>query len=382
MNTDFEITIIGAGAVGLAIALSLSEVSDSVLVIEKESSFGKGTSSRNSEVIHSGIYYEPNSLKARLCVEGRQELYSLSEKGLIETNKIGKLIVATTENEIPHLLNLYKNGRKNKVDGLHILSGKEASELEPAIHCKKALLSSETGIVSSHSLMNFLHRQSSANGVEFSFNTKVERGFKQDEGYKINGTDADGTPFSITTGIVVNSGGLYAHEIAKMFGTDIEKAGYEIHYARGCYSSYHGPDLRIKRLVYPVPSPEYLGIHLVMDTGGRIRFGPDIHFLEENREEYSPPDDIPSKFQKAVSRYLPQITREHLSPDFCGIRPKLSQSGEPSKDFIICEERDKGLPGLINLIGIESPGLTSAMAIGNYLKCLLIGLSHDLHISC
>lgn len=371
MKTDYEITIIGAGIVGLAIAERLSRTSSSILVIEKESSFGQGTSSRNSEVIHSGVYYESGSLKSRLCKEGRRALYALAEQGAIEAKKTGKLIVATTEEEAVQLKALYRNGQGNGVEGLELLSAQEAHILEPEIQCTAAILSEETGILSAHSLMSYLHRESTKQNVDFSFFTTFLNGKRTNDGWEIAVIDADTTPCTFTSRYVINCAGLSCDKVAAGFGMDVEKAGYTIHFAKGCYCSLKEKKLNIQRLIYPVPSKEYLGIHLVVDMAGKYRFGPDISFLKENIEDFSLPNDTVKSFSAAVNRYIPALSEKHLSPDFAGIRPKLSKKGEPSKDFIIAEESERGFPGLINLIGIESPGLTSSLAIAEYVKSLL-----------
>lgn len=371
MNNDFEITIIGAGCVGLAIAEKLSRYSNSIVLIEKNENFGQGSSSRNSEVIHSGIYYDRNSLKSELCVEGRKALYELGGQEKIQLRKTGKLIVATEDNSLTTLENLYENGKSNGTDGLKLLTAKEVSKIDPQVHCKGAILSEETGILSSHSLMTWLYRSMSDNGVTTAFNTKFLRGEKTVCGYRLHVEEADGGVFYLTSKIVINAAGLYSDRVAESFGINIEDAGYELNYAKGCYVSYSGKSLRTKHLIYPVPSPEFLGIHSIIDTGGRYRFGPDIQFMSSNKEDYSMREGIIPVFYEEIRKYFPHIDPEDLHEDFCGIRPKLSSSGEKSKDFIINDEVSKNLPGLINLIGIESPGLTSCLAIGSYVRGLI-----------
>ena len=371
MNTDFEIAIIGSGCIGLAIAEKLSTCSDSIVLIEKNDTFGQGTSSRNSEVIHSGIYYDRNSLKSELCVEGRNALYELGSQKKIQLRKTGKLIVATDERSLPKLQNLYENGKSTGTDGLKLLTEKEVSKLDSQVRCKGAILSEETGILSSHSLMTWLYKSMSDNGVTTAFNTLFIRGEKESNRYKLYVKEADGSIFSFKTKIVINAAGLYSDKVAESFGINIMDAGYKLNYAKGCYVSYSGQSLRTKHLVYPVPSPEFLGIHSIIDIGGRYRFGPDIEFMGKNEEDYSIREGIIHEFHEEIKKYFPHIAPEDLHEDFCGIRPKLSGPGEKSRDFIINEESNRNLPGLVNLIGIESPGLTCSLAISNYVGKLL-----------
>ena len=371
MKTDFEIAIIGAGCIGLAIAETLSKDNNSIVIIDKNENFGEGISSRNSEVIHSGIYYEEGTLKSKLCTEGQKAIYKLGAEKKIDCKKTGKLIVATDVKDLSRLDELYENGITTGIEGLKLLTAREVNKIEPNVQCKAALLSRETGILSAWSLMKHLYKSILDNDVTIAFKTKFIKGEKLSSGYRIFVTEADGTDFSFTSKIVINATGLYSDKVAESFAIDIEKSGYKLNFAKGSYVGYSGPSLKVKRLIYPVPSPSYLGIHSVIDTGGRYRFGPDILFMKKEKEDYSIAEDFIPEFYKTIIKYFPQIKEEDLYPDFCGIRPKRSGPGEKSKDFVINEESSINLPGLINLIGIESPGLTSCLAIGNYVKELL-----------
>lgn len=266
---------------------------------------------------------------------------------------------------------LYQNGINNEFHGLKMLTAREVSKMAPEVKSNGAIFSKETGILSSHSLMTYLYDSILKNAVTTAFKTRFIRGEKITQGYRLYVKDTDDSDFSFTCKFAINAAGLFSDRVAESFGIDIKKAGYELNFAKGCYVSYSGKSLNTRYLIYPLPSPEYLGIHSVIDLGGRYRFGPDIQFMKDKQEDYSIRDGTIPNFYREIKKYFPQIEEQNLRPDFCGIRPKLAGAGQESRDFIINEETEKNLPGLINLIGIESPGLTSCTAIASYIEQLL-----------
>ncbi len=363
---DSKITIIGAGAVGLAIAAKISELEDSVFVIERNKLFGQETSSRNSEVIHAGIYYPQNSLKAKLCVEGKNLLYNFCERHEIPHKRCGKLIVATTEVEIPILDEINQKAIHNGVTDLQFLNQEETTQLEPHVFALKALFSPSTGVIESHSYMKQLETLAVNNGAEMVYGNTVTGINKLEVGYEIFLQEPDGSNYSFTSEYVINSAGLESDLIAKMIGIDGEDL--RIQFCKGQYFSINPPKNRLlKHLVYPVPDPNMiaLGIHVTVDLGGSAKLGPDAVYLDENVYDYKVDHDKKEIFYQSVKRFLPFIKLNDLSPEMAGIRPKIQKRGEPFKDFYIQEESKEGCSGFINLIGIESPGLTASLAIAN-----------------
>ncbi len=364
-----NITIIGAGVVGLSIAAELSRHYKDILVLERHNTFGQETSSRNSEVIHSGIYYPQKSLKALLCIEGAAELYNICERHSIPYKKIGKLIVATEQSEICEIEKLYKNAQANNVSGISILEKNEIKKIEPNIYAIAALYSPNTGIIDSHSLMKHLFNKATSNGVLFSFNSEVVMVNKETNGFVV-GISQDNYMFK--SRIVINSAGLFSDHIAELAGINLDDAGYKIKFCKGSYFSYSKPS-PIKTLVYPVPHSNLtgLGVHATLDIGGRLRFGPDVEYV--NEIDYRVDIRKKTAFYESAIKFIPKLDIDSLVPDMAGIRPKLQGPNDPVKDFIIREEIDKGLEGLINLIGIESPGLTAASAIAKFVCEIIKG---------
>ncbi|MBE7411778.1 MAG: NAD(P)/FAD-dependent oxidoreductase [Leptospiraceae bacterium] len=363
-NIDFEFTVIGAGVVGLSIAKSLTEKSKSVLVIEKENKIGTGISSRNSQVIHAGMYYPTNSLKAKLCVEGNRLMYEYCDKKNISHSKIGKYIVAVNKEDEYRLEDIFQQGQINGVEGLLWKSKKEMESVEPNVKATKAIFSPNTGIVDVHSFMNSMELDILQNRGEFAFNHTVSGIEKKESGYRISLRCGD-EENSVSSKYVINSAGLYSDTIAKLAGLDIQEENYTLHFCKGDYFRYSKRGM-VNKLIYPVPSKNLfgLGVHATLELDGSIKFGPDVEYLKEKNEVYSVDFNKRESFFKAVSEYLSGIKIEDLHPDQSGIRPKLQGEGELFRDFVISEETEKGLPGFINLIGIESPGLTSSLAIG------------------
>lgn len=369
----FQITIIGAGVVGLAIANELSKYYNDILLIEKWGHFGEETSSRNSEVIHAGIYYPKDSLKAKLCVSGNETLYSYCDKFSIPFKKCGKLIVACTEDDLNSINKIYNNANDLGARDLKILSKNETLSLEPNIKAEASILSPSTGIIDSHSLMQSLEANSLNNGVDFIYNHGVIE-ISKNQNWLLKVKSIDDDIFDIETEILINSAGLNSDKIAEMAGIDIDEYHYRLHYAKGHYfklsSSKSG---LVSKLIYPIPNKNItgLGIHVTKDLGDGIKLGPDVQYLQNNKIDYDFNENLKEDFYLSVSRYLKGITINDLVPDYTGIRPKLQKEGESQRDFIIKKESDKSFENLINLIGIESPGLTSSLEIAKYVKNLI-----------
>jgi L-2-hydroxyglutarate oxidase LhgO len=372
-NMETNITIIGAGVVGLAIAAELSKEHDSVFVIEKNKKLGQEISSRNSEVIHSGVYYPKGSLKARLCVEGRELIYRYCEEKDIAHKKCGKLIVTNDQSEYNLLLQILKNAKENGVQDAHLIDDKkEIEKLEPFISAEKAIYFPSTGIVDTYGLMKQLETDAVNNGVQFVYGAKVTNVKALKEGFKIQLLDSDGGEFIFTTRILVNSAGLDASNIAAWVG--LNKPEYELFYWKGEYFNVgRGKHRFINRLIYTVPEKNTVGvgIHATVELDGRFKLGPNAIYINKKIYDYSVNPDHKELFYNHMKRFLPFLELKDLSPDQAGIRPKLQKPGDSVRDFIIREESDNGFPGLINLIGIESPGLTACLSIGKYVKELI-----------
>ena len=364
---SLNITVIGAGVVGLCIAEELSAKYKRVLLIEKNDGFGQETSSRNSEVIHAGIYYPHGFLKASLCTEGNRLLYDLCRERNIPHKRIGKLIVAINDEECERLENIKKHAEGNGVSDLTLLGKKQTLTLEQEVSAKAAIYSPSTGIIDSHSLMRSFCINAEKNGAVVALRSKVTAIHTKDGIYEL---ETNGGEYRFHTRVIINSAGLYSDSIAAMAGINIELHGYRLKYCKGNYFSA-SPAPRLNHLVYPVPpeNTESLGIHATLDLGNRVKFGPDSQYIDEI--EYSIDEGRRESFYQSIRNYLPGIKPEYLHPDMCGIRPKLQGPGEAYRDFIIRDERDIGYPGLINLIGIESPGLTSCVAIARYVNALV-----------
>jgi L-2-hydroxyglutarate oxidase LhgO len=369
---DAEITIIGAGVVGLAIAERLSREFENVFLVERHPSFGQETSSRNSEVIHAGIYYPKNSLKSRLCVEGKELLYEYCSRYDVPFRNCGKLIVATSGSEIPVLENIRKTAFGNGVEDLEILDRKQIAVMEPNVNAVMALFSPSTGIVDSHSLMKSYETNTLINGGNIAYGCEVISISKIREGYEITTSDMNKNPYKFTSRIVINSAGLASDRISEMAGMTDRDLG--IIFCKGEYFRLKPPKNRLlSRLVYPVPhhNLEGIGIHVTVDIAGGVKLGPDVTYLGSNFYDYKVSVEKQESFYLAVKKFLPFIEFDDLTPDIAGIRPKIQKPGEPVRDFYIMEESKRGNPGFINLIGIESPGLTSSLAIANYVYGLL-----------
>ncbi|HBH83837.1 MAG TPA: NAD(P)/FAD-dependent oxidoreductase [Bacteroidales bacterium] len=364
---DADITIIGAGVVGLAIAEKISGSYKNVFVIEKHNSFGQETSSRNSEVIHAGIYYPQDSLKAKLCVEGKVLLYEYCEKYDIPFKRCGKLIVATSEEEIPVIEGVRETALRNGVDDLIVIDRDEIAEMEPAIFALKALYSPSTGIIDSHSLMKQYETNILNNGGQIVYGSEVIAIRRIDKGYEITLNDADGMIYSFSSAIVINSAGLESDNIARLTG--ITDDYLKIMFCKGEYFRINPPKNRLlNKLIYPVPHPklEHIGVHVTVDMAGGVKLGPDVKYLESNVYDYRLTPSKQEAFFLAAKKFLPFLEFDDIAPEMAGIRPKLQKPGEQIRDYYIMDESGRGYPGFINLIGMESPALTSSIAIAGY----------------
>jgi L-2-hydroxyglutarate oxidase LhgO len=367
---DTGLTVVGAGVVGLAVAARLAPRFPGLVVLERRERHGTEVSSRNSEVIHAGIYYPTGSLKARLCVEGSRRIYELAEAHAIPHRRTGKLIVASESHELPALEALLERGRANGVN-LAMLSAAQARSLEPNVRCVGALHSPDTGIVSAHGLMEFFLHEALTSGATVQARAELLGIERVSAGYQLTVRSGPGME-SFTTERVVNAAGLESDTVAGLAGIDLDAAGYRLHYCRGRYFSASST-LRglVSRLVYPAPGPVGLGVHAVLGLDGRLRFGPDAEYVPDRRLDYCVNASLRPVFGEAVRRFLPAVRDEDLEPDTAGIRPKLQGPGEGFRDFVVAEESGRGLPGFVNLVGIDSPGLTAAAALAEHVDTLM-----------
>lgn len=353
-----DCVVIGAGVIGLAIARSLARAGREVIILEAREAIGSETSSRNSEVIHAGIYYPPGSLKAKLCLAGKRALYPYCESHGIPYRRCGKLIVASDPDQLEQLAAIGQRAKANGVDDLQWLTGAAARTLEPALHCVAALRSPSTGIIDSHRLMLALLGDAEDAGAWLALASPVEAGHISDTGIALNIGGAD--PLTLRARSVINSAGLHAEAVARRL-TGMPGSSIPRHYfAKGNYYtlSARAP---FSQLIYPVPEAAGLGVHLTLDLAGQARFGPDVEWVE--RLDYDVDPNRAAAFYAAVRRYWPGLPDGALVPAYAGIRPKLQAPGTPPQDFLIQGPTAHGIPGLINLYGIESPGLTASLAI-------------------
>ena len=366
---DTGIAVVGAGVVGLAVAARLAPRHPDLVLLERNPRHGQETSSRNSEVIHAGIYYPRGSLKARLCVEGNRLLYEMCAARGVPHRRCGKIITAADESELPALDDLRQRARANGVE-LERLPAPAAAALEPQVRSAGALLSPTSGIVSAHGLMDALLHEVRQAGAVFQPRSEVVGLARCNGGYRLEVRTA-GSVESVTAERVVNAAGLQADAVAALAGIDVDAAGYRQHYCKGSYFSVAPARAGlVSRLVYPLPGRYSLGVHAVLGLDGRLRFGPDAEYVGRDAD-YRVDETKARAFAEAARRLVPAITEADLAPDTSGIRPKLQGPGEGVRDFVIAEESDRGLPGFVNLIGMESPGLTSAFAIARHVERLL-----------
>ena len=358
--------VIGAGVVGLAVARRLAREGREVVVVEAEDAIGTHTSSRNSEVIHAGIYYAPGSLKARLCVPGRQALYAYCDAHGVAHRRCGKLIVAASDEQRPALARLRAQALANGVDDLRELSAAQARAMEPELSCVAALLSPSTGIIDSHAYMLALQGDAEARGAVLALRSPVEAGRAGAGGIELEVGGEQRTRIDARWG--VNSAGLHAQRGAASLAGFPAAQVPPCHYAKGNYYTLAGR-APFSRLIYPIPEAAGLGVHLTLDLAGQARFGPDVEWIDAI--DYRVDPRRADAFYREIRRYWPRLPDGALAPGYSGIRPKLQAPGEPARDFLIQGPRDHGIAGLVNLFGIESPGLTASLAIADHVLGLL-----------
>lgn len=363
-----DCVVIGAGVVGLAVARALALQGREVVILEAENAFGTITSARNSEVIHAGIYYPAGSLKAELCVRGKAMLYDYCASHHVAHRRCGKLIVATSEAQVATLDGIRARAAANGVDDLRLLSRAEAQAMEPQLQCHAALFSPSTGIVDSHGLMTALLGDAENAGAMLAVQSPVRAGAVTAEGIRLEVGQEDGGTTTLLASAVVNAAGLTAPALARRIdGMPADHIPPQ-YYAKGCYFTLSGR-APFSRLIYPVPEAAGLGVHLTLDLGGQARFGPNVRWIDEIEYGVDPADG--DGFYDEVRRYWPGLADGALQPGYAGIRPKISGPGEPAADFRIDGPAVHGVPGLVHLFGIESPGLTSSLAIAARAAALL-----------
>ncbi len=359
--------VVGAGAIGLAAARALALAGHEVLVLERAWTIGFETSSRNSEVIHSGIYYPPGSLKATSCVAGRRRLYAYCREHGVAHAQLGKLIVAAHEGEIQTLEKIAAAAYANGVDDVEWLGASRAQDLEPALHCVAALLSPSTGIIDSHALMLAYQGEAEAAGGMIVLRTPVLSGRVRADGFELaTGGDAPG---AIRCRFLVNAAGLHAPALARAIAGVPPETVPPAYFCRGVYFTLGGRS-PFRRLVYPVPPAGGLGVHITLDLAGQARFGPDVEWI--SAIDYTVDPARGEAFYAAVRSYWPDLRDGALQPGYAGIRPKISGPGEPAADFVVQGPAAHGVPGLVNLYGIESPGLTASLALADEVVARLL----------
>jgi len=372
-DVDVDVLVVGAGVVGLATAAALGRAGRSVWVAERAGGVGRETSSRNSGVIHAGLYYPAGSLKARVCVRGRELLYERCAERRIAHRACGKIVVAASANEVPALEALAQRAAANGVTDLEWLSGERVSALEPCVRAHAGFLSPSTGIVDAHALVLSYAAEAENDGAQIALRTEVLSLALAGGRWHAEARGSDGEMSQVRAAAVVNAAGLAADGLAARAGIDVDAAGYRLHPCKGDYFAIApGAPLSFERLVYPLHGPAGLGVHVSFDLAGRLRLGPDAEFVDAPRYDIDPAKT--ERFASAAAKYLPEMRAEWLTPDQAGVRPKLAGPGEPFRDFLLAEESARGLPGLVNLVGIESPGLTAAGALAEDVAALLSSL--------
>ncbi|MEN8184212.1 MAG: NAD(P)/FAD-dependent oxidoreductase [Myxococcota bacterium] len=372
MSRAAQVAVVGGGVVGLACAAALARAGHGVVLLERRDGFGREGTSRNSEVLHAGLYYPEGSLKARLCVRGRELVVERCLRLRIPHRILGKVVVAAEASEVPALESLCERGRRNGALGLELLDAKRLAALEPDVRGRAALWSPATGIVDAHGLALSYAAEAEAHGAVLALGAEVLGLSRTPEGYRLDLARGGRERERLETDVVVNAAGLAADRLAAAVGLDPDACGYRHHPCKGDYFALApSAPFRFTHLVYPLPSGAGLGIHATLDLEGRIRFGPDAEYVETlGFDVDARKRDV---FCAAIRRYAPSMQVDWLSPDFAGMRPKLAGPGEAFRDFVVVEESDRGLPGFVNLLGIESPGLTAAPAVAERVVSLVAG---------
>lgn len=367
-----DCVVIGAGVIGLAVAREMALQGRETILLERESAFGTISSARNSEVIHAGIYYPKDSLKAKLCVQGNRMLYEYCRTHHVATQPYGKLIVASDESQLDDLQAILYKAQQNNVPEIKMIAGEQAKSMEPELHCSAAVLSATTGIVDSHGFMlSLLGGFEDAGGMIAYQSPLISAkpiGENAKDGFELEIGGADG--MRIQTKLLINCGGMSAPAIAKKIQSLSEDQIPKAYFAKGNYFSLSGKS-PFKHLIYPIPEPGGLGVHLTLDMGGQVKFGPDVEWLDINEEsqiDYTVNPKRGDGFYEAVRRYWPALKDNALQPDYSGVRAKIVPPNSPAGDFCFNTPQDHGLEGLFNLYGFESPGLTSSLAIAKHLE--------------
>ncbi len=370
MSLQVQAVVIGAGAVGLACARALALAGKEVIILERNTDFGLETSARNSEVIHAGIYYPPGSLKAKMCVQGRQRLYAFCQSHGVEHSRCGKLIVATSERQLSELKNIQARALANGVDDLELLTASQAVALEPSLHAMGALLSPSTGIINGRAYMLALLGEAELHGASLALNSRVQSMQSTATGLQLS-VLCDGVEETLLADLVVNAAGHQAIALANTCDAVSAEKIPRAYLAKGNYFSLAGRS-PFSRLIYPVPEPGGLGVHLTLDLGMQARFGPDVEWVQT--EDYSVNPQRAEVFYAAIRKYWPDLKDDALQPAYAGIRPKTVPQGSPDADFQVQGPDEHGVAGLVNFYGIESPGLTSSLALADVL-CERLGLA-------
>jgi L-2-hydroxyglutarate oxidase LhgO len=367
MTERVECAVIGAGVVGLAIARALALAGREVIVLEAAEGIGTHTSSRNSEVIHAGLYYNQGSLKARLCVTGKHLLYEYCKRHGVPHQRTGKIVVATDETEVDALRSYVQKAEANAVSDLCWLSRDELRRLEPEVRCVAGFASPSTGIVDSHALMLALQGEAEAHGASVALRSPVQSGELRAGEIRLRVGGAE--PVTLACNTVVNSAGLFAQNVARsLVGLPAASIAPQ-YFAKAHYYALSGRS-PFRRLVYPVANDAFLGVHVTLDLAGQARFGPDVSWVDA--VDYTFDHSREPLFYAAIRRYYPGLVDGRLTPGYTGVRPKISGPGEAAADFVVQGPKDHGVAGLVNLYGIESPGLTASLAIGEYVRDLLM----------
>lgn len=372
-----DCVVIGAGVIGLAVAREMALQGRETILLERESAFGTISSARNSEVIHAGIYYPKDSLKAKLCVEGNRLLYEYCRTHHVSTQPYGKFIVASDESQLDALQAILYKAQQNQVPEIKLITGEQAESMEPDLQCAAAVLSSTTGIVDSHGFMLSLLGGFEDAGGMIAYQSPLisakPMGTSAQDGFELEIGGTDG--MKIQTKLLINCAGMSAPAIAKKIEGLAQEQIPKAYFAKGNYFSLSGKS-PFKHLIYPIPEPGGLGVHLTLDMGGQAKFGPDVEWLEideENQIDYTVNPKRGEGFYEAVRKYWPGLKDNALQPDYSGVRAKIVPPNAPAGDFCFNTPKDHGLEGLFNLYGFESPGLTSSLAIAKYLEGLIKG---------